>query len=95
MTTLQVPLVVTCTGSQSKVWPGIADVDKVAPMNESKALPVSNASVYTNLSDSPVTTTDGNGNYSLTAGQINNVGTGTLSFQSAGYFIAQQAYVFC
>jgi streptogramin lyase len=60
--------------------------------------PIANASIFSsNICPayyycSPLTTTDGNGNYSLTAAQINNLGTGTVFVQVAGYFIGQQAY---
>ena len=55
--------------------------------------PLVNASIYSCPAFCrPLTTTDGNGNYSLMAAQINNGTTGTLYFQSAGYFIGQQAY---
>ena len=55
-------------------------------------LPIANASVYWAGYDpyggnSPIATTDANGNYSLTAGQIYNSTTGVLGFQAAGYYI--------
>ncbi len=63
-------------------------------------LPISNVAVYGGCTwgnlirlCTPVTTTDGNGNYSITAAQLNNTGSGTLYFQAAQYYIGQAAYV--
>jgi trimeric autotransporter adhesin len=50
------------------------------------------AGVQVLLFGSLVTTSDANGNYSVSAQQLNNNATGALTFQGAGYYLAVRNY---
>jgi hypothetical protein len=56
--------------------------------------PIAGTRIFTSSSGnpSPVATSDANGNYSLTAAELNNNATGSLYFQASGYYVNTPSY---
>jgi hypothetical protein len=54
--------------------------------------PISGTGIFLCTSCGAMTTTDANGQYSLTAAQLGNRQSATLLFQAQGYFVAQVSY---
>ena len=70
---------------------GVALQGTVTNQNTGQPIAGVGVSNYAN-SGSPLTTTDANGNYTLTGTQLGGQGTGTLYFQLTGYYVTSSSY---
>lgn len=59
--------------------------------DRANGIPIANVGVLTSPTNVPITTTDANGSYFIAASQLSQ-GTGTLFYQSAGYYVASANY---